>query len=62
MGAREPPRSYEWLQSHVRLYAEWDEFMVCLKWADEVQYPRNERPSLLVAKDLMNSSDRNDID
>ena len=55
------PRSYEWLQSHVRLYAEWDKFMVCLKWADEVQYPRNERPSLLVAYDLMDDYDRNDI-
>ena len=34
------PRSYEWLQSHVRLYAEWDKFLTCLKWADDAQYPR----------------------
>ena len=43
------PRSYEWLQNHVRLYAEWDRFLKCLQWADDVHYPRNEHPSLMVA-------------
>lgn len=55
------PRSYSWLERHVRLYCEWDKFLVCLKWADEAQYPRNERPSLLVAYDLMDGYDRNKI-
>ena len=55
------PRSYGWLQSHVRLYAEWDKFMVCLKWSDDAQYPRNERPSLMVAYDLMDEYDRNEV-
>jgi site-specific DNA-methyltransferase (adenine-specific) len=55
------PRSYGWLQSHVRLYAEWDKFKVCLKWSDDAQYPRNERPSLMVAYDLMDEYDRNEV-
>ena len=55
------PRSYEWLQSHVRLYAEWPKFLTCLKWADEVKYPRNERPSLMVAYDLMDEYDRDEV-
>ena len=40
------PRSYSWLERHVRLYRQWDKFLICLKWADDTQYPRNERPSL----------------
>ena len=40
------PRSYGWLESHVRLYREWDKFLTCLKWADDMPYPRHERPSL----------------
>ena len=34
------PRSYEWLQCHVRLFAEWDKFLICLQWADDTRYPR----------------------
>ena len=49
------------MQSHVRLYAEWDKFLKCLKWADDAQYPRNERPSLMVAYDLMDDYDRNEV-
>ena len=55
------PRSYEWLQSHVRLYAEWDKFLICLKWAADTPYPRHERPSLQVAYDLMDDYDRNEV-
>jgi DNA modification methylase len=55
------PRCYEWLQSHVRLHAEWPRFLTCLKWADDVQYPRNERPSLMVAYDLMDEYDRDEV-
>jgi site-specific DNA-methyltransferase (adenine-specific) len=55
------PRTYEWLQSHVRLFVEWDKFLECLKWADEAQYPRNEHPSLMVAYDLMDEYDRNAV-
>jgi DNA modification methylase len=55
------PRSYAWLQSHVRLFAEWDKFTVCLQWAKETTYPRHERPSLMVAYDLIDDYDRNDI-
>jgi hypothetical protein len=55
------PRSYAWLQSHVRLFAEWDKFTVCLQWAKETTYPRHERPSLMVAYDLIADYDRNDI-
>ena len=55
------PRSYSWLESHVRLYRDWDKFLKCLKWANEVPYPRHERPSLLVAYDLMDDYDRNEV-
>jgi modification methylase len=53
-------RSYSWLERHVRLYREWDKFLTCLKWANDAQYPRNERPSLMVAYDLMDEYDRNE--
>ena len=55
------PRSYSWLESHVRLYRDWDKFQKCLKWANEVPYPRHERPSLLVAYDMMDDYDRNEV-
>jgi site-specific DNA-methyltransferase (adenine-specific) len=55
------PKSYEWLQSHVRLYAEWDKFLKSLKWADETQFPRSERATLMTAYDLMDYFDRNEI-
>src|SRR5580693_238686 len=55
------PRSYSWLESHVRLFREWDKFLECLEWAREVQYPKNERPSLLTAYDLMDDYDRNEV-
>jgi DNA modification methylase len=55
------PRSYSWLESHVRLYRDWDKFLKCLKWADEARYPCNERPSLMVAYDLMDEYDRNEV-
>ncbi len=55
------PRSYSWFESHVRLYRDWDKFLKCLKWANEVPYPRHERPSLLVAYDMMDDYDRNDV-
>jgi site-specific DNA-methyltransferase (adenine-specific) len=55
------PRSYSWLESHVRLFRDWDKFLQCLKWANEVPYPRHERPSLLVAYDLMDDYDRYEV-
>ena len=55
------PRSYSWLERHVRLYREWDKFLICLKWADDTQYPRHERPSLMVAYDLMDEYDRDAV-
>jgi DNA modification methylase len=55
------PRSYPWLESHVRLYREWDKFLRCLEWADETQFPRNERPSLMTAYDMMDDYDRSAV-
>ena len=49
------------MQSHVRLYAEWDKFLKSLKWADETQFPRHERATLMTAYDLMDYFDRNEI-
>ena len=55
------PRSYEWLQCHVRLFVEWDKFLKCLQWADDVRYPRSEHPSVMAALDLMDGYDRDAV-
>jgi len=54
------PRSYSWLEKHVKLHRNWPQFIDDLKWAHSISYPTNHRPTLDTAYDLMDERIRFD--
>jgi DNA modification methylase len=54
------PIGKRWLDEHANFARRWDEFAACWKWAQEMYYTPERRPSLTAAFDLMDTKTRTD--